>query len=88
MPKLPLSIYLLRQHRVSAFEKELHGNEETALPLDPLSTVTYFHFPSTIPFPNGSVFLTQCCKTRTHFLSQEPLLLPLLSFVAAQRPSF
>ena len=33
MPKLPFSIYLLKQDRVSAFEKELHVNEETTLPL-------------------------------------------------------
>src|ERR1700674_2302554 len=35
MAKLPLSIYLLKQDRVSAFEKDLHVNAQTALPLAP-----------------------------------------------------
>ncbi len=35
MAKLPLSIYLLRQDRVSAFEKDLRVNPQTALPLAP-----------------------------------------------------
>jgi len=35
MTKLPLSIYLLKQDRVSAFEKDLHVNAQTALPLAP-----------------------------------------------------
>lgn len=33
MPKLPLSIYLLKQDRVSAFEKDLHINAQSTLPL-------------------------------------------------------
>jgi uncharacterized protein (TIGR04141 family) len=33
MAKLPLSIYLLKQDRVAAFEKDLHVNAQTALPL-------------------------------------------------------
>lgn len=33
MPKLPLSIYLLKEDRVSAFENDLHVNAETTLPL-------------------------------------------------------
>jgi uncharacterized protein (TIGR04141 family) len=35
MAKLPLSIYLLKQDRVPAFEKALHVNPQTALPLAP-----------------------------------------------------
>jgi hypothetical protein len=35
MAKLPLSIYLLKNDRVSAFEKDLHVNAQTALPLAP-----------------------------------------------------
>jgi uncharacterized protein (TIGR04141 family) len=35
MTKLPLSIYLLKQDRVSVFERELHVNAQTALPLAP-----------------------------------------------------
>jgi uncharacterized protein (TIGR04141 family) len=33
MAKLPLSIYMLKQDRVSTFEKELHVTPQTALPL-------------------------------------------------------
>src|SRR5271154_1449766 len=33
MAKLPLSIYMLKQNRVSAFEKELHVTPQTTLPL-------------------------------------------------------
>jgi uncharacterized protein (TIGR04141 family) len=33
MAKLPLSIFLLKQDRVAAFEKDLHVNAQTALPL-------------------------------------------------------
>ena len=88
MAKLPLSIYLLKQDRVSAFEKDLHVNAQTALPLAPPWTATYFLFLSTRPFPNGSVFSTLCCKIRPPFLLQERLLPPLCSFATAQRPSF
>jgi uncharacterized protein (TIGR04141 family) len=35
MAKLPLSIYLLKQDRVSAFEKDLHVSPQTVLPLVP-----------------------------------------------------
>jgi uncharacterized protein (TIGR04141 family) len=35
MAKLPLSIYMLKQDRVPAFEKDLHVTAQTALPLAP-----------------------------------------------------
>jgi len=64
MAKLPLSIYLLKQDRVSAFEKDLHVNAQTVLPLAPPLDGYVLSLPVNQSFPDGSVFSTRCCKIR------------------------
>jgi len=88
MAKLPLSIYLLKQDRVPAFEKDLHVNAQTALPLAPPLDGYVLALPVNQTVPQWVGVLNSVLKIRPPFLSQERPLLPLWSFAAAQRPSF